>query len=160
MRKRRESDPIGAMLARAQHRASKAGMPFTLQRSDFVLPTRCPVLGIPLQVTDSRKAGSPSLDRVCPSLGYVAGNVRVISDRANRLKGDRGSAELAHLAAHGKRELRPEYGMVLLYVERETLLAEVRERAARGGRLGQEWEKVAKFLERVFSGRTADIPRA
>ena len=31
---------------------------------------------------------SPSLDRIVPELGYVKGNIRVISNRANHLKSD------------------------------------------------------------------------
>lgn len=31
---------------------------------------------------------SPSLDKVKPELGYVPGNVRVVSNKANRLKAD------------------------------------------------------------------------
>jgi hypothetical protein len=37
---------------------------------------------------------SPSLDRIVPELGYVKGNVRVISDRANRIKRDATLEEL------------------------------------------------------------------
>jgi hypothetical protein len=37
---------------------------------------------------------SPSLDRIDPSKGYVKGNVRVISARANLLKNDATVGEL------------------------------------------------------------------
>lgn len=49
------------------------------------------MLGIALCVgttTRQHKDCAPSLDRLVPALGYVRGNVRVISHRANRLKGD------------------------------------------------------------------------
>lgn len=50
------------------------------------------VLGIPIVKTHgtSGKVGyrpnAPSVDRIRPELGYVKGNVRVISSRANLLK--------------------------------------------------------------------------
>jgi hypothetical protein len=40
--------------------------------------------------------------------------------------------------------------MVATYVEREQLLQEVRTKALQGGRAGQEWAKIAAFLDRVF----------
>lgn len=45
----------------------------------------CPVLKIPLS-TNSSLNNKPSVDRIKPSLGYVKGNVRIISYRANLLK--------------------------------------------------------------------------
>jgi hypothetical protein len=156
MKKRRQSDPIGAMLARARDRASKSRIPFHLDRFDLVLPVKCPVLGISLTPGQCRGPGSPSLDRVWPDLGYVPGNVRVISDRANRLKSNHSAQDLSELAARGHRSLRGDYGKVLSYVEREALLSEVRKRAAQGGRLGEEWDKVARFLDRTFRRMSDD----
>jgi hypothetical protein len=43
----------------------------------------------------TRRDNQPSLDRVIPALGYVPGNVRVISFRANRLKQDATAEEVA-----------------------------------------------------------------
>ena len=97
-----------------------------------------------------RSACSPSLDRIVPDRGYVPGNVRVVSDRANRLKGDRNLEELRRLAECGPENLRDEYRKIATYVEREQLLGEVREKAAQGGRAGEEWAKIAAFLDHVF----------
>jgi hypothetical protein len=47
----------------------------------------CPVLGIPL-VFGERADGTASVDRITPALGYVNGNVAIISLRANVLKRD------------------------------------------------------------------------
>jgi len=98
-----------------------------------------------------RWAFSPSLDRIVPEEGYVDGNVRVISDRANRLKGKRGLEEIRRLADCGAPELRASYTMIATYLEREELLREVRAKAQQPGRAGQEWAKIAAFLDRVFS---------
>jgi hypothetical protein len=43
---------------------------------------------------DKPTDNSPSLDKIIPSLGYVRGNVQVISQRANSIKRDATLAEL------------------------------------------------------------------
>jgi hypothetical protein len=67
-----------------------------LKDKDVSVPDVCPVLGIPLKVVSGKgfTDNSPSLDRIVPSLGYVPGNVVVISMRANRIKSDASLAEL------------------------------------------------------------------
>ena len=52
------------------------------------IPEKCPVLGIPLGGVTSRGGSdnSPSVDRIIPENGYIRGNVRIISKRANVLK--------------------------------------------------------------------------
>ena len=66
---------------------------FTIEFGDLTFPTHCPVLGIELDYfADSRSENSPSFDRIDPKLGYVKGNVAIISWRANRIKND-GTAE-------------------------------------------------------------------
>lgn len=71
----------------AKMRAKKRGLPFDIEISDIVIPTHCPVLGIPLVSGRGRpNDGSPSLDKYIPELGYVKGNVNVISHKANAMK--------------------------------------------------------------------------
>ena len=83
----------------ARRSAKQRGLPFDLSCEDIVIPERCPVLGIPIVLnTAARADDSPSLDRIVPALGYVKGNVIVISWRANRLKQDASIAELRALA--------------------------------------------------------------
>ncbi len=56
---------------------------------DFQIPKVCPLRGVPLSVGSGQHTDdSPTLDRKDPRLGYVKGNVWVISHKANRLKGD------------------------------------------------------------------------
>lgn len=66
-------------------------MEFDITAEDIPLPDVCPVFGFPLIIGD----GNPymdhdraSVDRFDNSKGYVKGNVRVISSRANILKKD------------------------------------------------------------------------
>lgn len=150
LRKRRLSAPAGALWDRARQRARRSGALFALPREGLDIPESCPVLGIKLVVGGPRSPNSPSLDRIDPAKGYVPTNVRVVSDQANRLKGDRGLEEIRALAARGSCRLRQDYQKVASYLEREALLAEVRLRAEAGGKPGREWLEVANFLEHAF----------
>ena len=96
---RRHADPRRGMLAGAKRRAKAYGVPFDLVLEDIVVPKLCPVLGIPIGIGGGKThAGSPSLDRIIPELGYVPGNVAVISHRANKIKNDATAAELRAVA--------------------------------------------------------------
>jgi hypothetical protein len=67
----------------------KDGREFTITQEDVVVPVKCPVLGIPIAVEHGKcgmKESSPSLDRINSKLGYVKGNVGVISRKANTIK--------------------------------------------------------------------------
>lgn len=70
----------------AKARAKKEGFPFTITRADIVIPDRCPVFDIPLIRSSKLTDNSPTLDKIIPELGYVPGNVAVISHKANKLK--------------------------------------------------------------------------
>jgi hypothetical protein len=95
----RKREPETVLFFAARRRARELGLPFDITPQDVVIPTTCPVLGIPLAVgTGSACDSSPSLDRVIPALGYVRGNVEVMSFRANSLKRDATAAELRAVA--------------------------------------------------------------
>lgn len=77
------------ILKTLRQRAKKKELPFDLDIADIVVPQFCPVLGIQLHVNRGGVGNnSPSVDRIKNSQGYVKGNIRVISHRANRLKCD------------------------------------------------------------------------
>jgi hypothetical protein len=97
------------MLARVKARALENGIPFGLTVSDFDIPDVCPVLGIPLTPQEGRGGGpnSPSLDRITPALGYVRGNVVVISKRANIIKSDATADEIQKVADWLKANVSP-----------------------------------------------------
>lgn len=86
---RRKSDPeklVYFLLKDAKVRATKKNVPFTITEEDLVpLPDVCPVMKIPF---DKSRRYSRSLDRVIPELGYVPGNVQIISQLANAMKWD------------------------------------------------------------------------
>jgi len=90
---------------RAKYRSKLYNLPFNIELSDIVIPEYCPVLGIPIDRTfagktpGKRHAQTPSLDRIIPSLGYVKGNIIVISFRTNRLKQNASLQELRQITA-------------------------------------------------------------
>jgi hypothetical protein len=155
MRQRRLETPGCALWERARRRARESGLRFSIKREDIAVPSVCPALGIRITIGKRRSNNSPSLDRIIPSRGYVRGNVRVISDRANRLKSDLTPAELRMRAANSPAPLRADYQKIAKYAEQEALLAEVCQKAMKGGREGEEWEKIARFLAKAFSGGRA-----
>lgn len=87
-----DANPIKAMLQGARARAKKLDVPFDLVATDIQIPDVCPVLRIPL----ARFGGdfAPTIDRIRGDLGYVKGNVVVVSFRANRIKNDASIEEL------------------------------------------------------------------
>ncbi len=83
--------PKEIMIRNAKNRSLKTGCPFDITAKDFEIPEVCPVLNIPMVRGVGKNSvddNSPSLDKIVPSLGYVKGNIRVISYRANVLKSD------------------------------------------------------------------------
>lgn len=92
-------DPRVYLLKCARARARKYDRELSITVDDIVIPTHCPVLGLELTVFSDKTAApnSMSLDRIDNDLGYVPGNVIVISYRANILKKDATIAELEAL---------------------------------------------------------------
>lgn len=82
-----------------RYHCKKNGIPFDLEASDLVIPEICPVLGIPLKVSEDSgpKYNSPSIDRIRPELGYVKGNIAVISQKANQIKNNATLEELGQV---------------------------------------------------------------
>jgi len=86
----------------AVKRSKAKGLPCTLTPTDIPeIPTHCPILGIEL-TPGKEKPGpnSPSLDRIVPALGYIPGNVQVISLKANVIKNDATVEELEAVARY------------------------------------------------------------
>lgn len=92
--------PLYRLFTARKHRAKLAGILWNIEELDFYpLPQTCPVLGIPLTYNSKKLTdNSASLDRIEPALGYVRGNVVIISARANRIKSD-GTAKEHRLLA-------------------------------------------------------------
>lgn len=91
----------GRLFQYARRRATRQGVPFSITPADIVIPSHCPVLGIPLyRATGQRAQGpnSPTLDRLDPAKGYTADNVLVVSAKANQIKSNATPRELLQVA--------------------------------------------------------------
>jgi hypothetical protein len=91
----KSKDPFYLLFMNRKSKAKKKGITFDVKYSDLVLPSHCPILGIPL-FFDLNKAidNTPSIDKIDPSMGYIKGNVQIISYKANRIKNNASLEEL------------------------------------------------------------------
>jgi len=88
-RKNLRKNPVSYILWRTKSKCKKESIPFDLTHADIIVPSHCPILGIPLIIGDTNSQdGSPSIDRKDPKLGYVRGNIQIISHKANTIKSD------------------------------------------------------------------------
>lgn len=94
-------NPEQCLLSSARSRAKRKGIPFNLEVCDIVIPETCPVLGIPLTRNLGKHGGtnsSATVDRIVPELGYVKGNIQVMSMLANNMKASATKAQLLQFA--------------------------------------------------------------
>jgi hypothetical protein len=105
-RQRRARLPEEHLVLCARYRAKRDGLPCNITVENIVWPTHCPVLGVELDYSRTEpgertiRTNSPTLDRRTNELGYVVGNVFVISHRANRIKSDATVEELFKVATY------------------------------------------------------------
>ncbi len=85
------------ILNRAKTRATAKGIPFDIDIEDIIIPDVCPVFGKPFIYGDH--AWTYSIDRIKPELGYVKGNIMIISNKANMMKNDATTEEIGMLYA-------------------------------------------------------------
>ena len=84
-------------LREAARRARDNNLDMNITLEDLVLTELCPILKIPLlRANDEgyKLRNAPSLDRIIPELGYVKGNIQIISQKANIMKQDATIEEL------------------------------------------------------------------
>jgi hypothetical protein len=99
-KRKRQENPEYYLWKGAKKRAKDKQLDFDIEVSDIIIPQFCPLLNIPIihiTGTGKRRPDSPSLDRLDNSLGYVKGNILVVSWRANKLKADAEFQELQRL---------------------------------------------------------------
>jgi len=101
MKEKRRDNPKSFILYISRSNSKIRGIENTLTLADIPkVPKYCPVfpwIELAFQVGTGRQDNSPSLDRIDNNIGYVPGNVRIISWRANCLKKDATDKELAAL---------------------------------------------------------------
>lgn len=93
------------MLNNTRLRAARKKVPFELIAVRELLaspPKTCPILGLVLQAGGKGHQGpgesSATIDRRIPMKGYVAGNMDILSRRANYIKQDATTAEVRAVA--------------------------------------------------------------
>lgn len=99
----KRENPRKHLFDRVRYRAADEGIEFSITLDDIVIPERCPVfpwIELLAPGVDGQDPAAPTLDRRDPTKGYVPGNVRVISRRANTLKRDMSLREADALAAY------------------------------------------------------------
>ena len=78
------------MVLEAKYRARNNNLQFDIVDEDIKWNDICPVFGIEITMQRNKGRGgddsSPSIDRIDNSAGYIKGNVRLISNKANKLK--------------------------------------------------------------------------
>lgn len=89
------------LVQNARTRAKKYGVIFDISADDIHIPEFCPYLGIKLEPFS--EWSSPSLDKIDPTLGYVKGNIQVVSLLANTMKS---SASIEQLVTFAENVLR------------------------------------------------------
>ena len=110
----REFNPKQAILSRAKSGAKLRGVECALEIKDIPdIPKFCPVfkwIKLDYRVgKDGRGTindSAPSLDRINNTLGYVPGNVRIISWRANELKKNGTPEELKAIGLDAARQIK------------------------------------------------------
>jgi len=102
-----ELDPRKKLFYGAKKRATRDGIEFTLSIEDIIIPAKCPILDIDIKmaVRGGKSAGgtndnAPSIDRIDSRKGYTKENTRIISRRANTLKGDANYEEIMALLSY------------------------------------------------------------
>jgi hypothetical protein len=97
----RQKYPEKVLCTTAKARAKKKNVPFNITKDDIYIPEICPILNVKMQSKSGSNGGgpfSPSLDRIVPELGYVPGNIRVISLLANNMKSSANNQQLITFA--------------------------------------------------------------
>ena len=79
----------------AKQRSNQKGIKFDIDVDDIIIPEFCPILNIELKKNHKGWApDAPTLDRIIPEKGYVKGNIKVISGKANVMKNNATIEEL------------------------------------------------------------------
>lgn len=85
------------LLSTIRKKCKEKNIKFNLSIYDIVIPEYCPVLGFKIM----KGSGSPTdvtTDRIRPELGYVKGNIIIVSRLANQIKSTGTSEQIATVA--------------------------------------------------------------
>ena len=110
MKEWRDRNPEYMLRVGAQRRSKAKGIEFDLELSDIpTIPEICPIALIPIHPRNDGTKGpcdnSPTLDRIDPLKGYVKNNVRILSHRGNRWKGEMTIEDVERLLSYMRGEI-------------------------------------------------------
>lgn len=108
-KERKLNEPIEKVIFYdAKSRAKKKNIEFNIELSDIIIPEYCPILNIKLnnkkERSHSTKNNSPSIDRLNNDFGYIKGNIRIISWKANKIKNESSFEEFEKIYFWWKKE--------------------------------------------------------
>lgn len=83
------------ILQHARQRSKDYNVPCTIEEDDIIIPEVCPILKTPFVFNTYY---TYSIDRIIPELGYVPGNIQIISMKANAMKQNATNEELKKFA--------------------------------------------------------------
>lgn len=95
-----ETNPVKNILLKARKRAKEKGLEFNLTDEDIIIPEYCPLLKVKLTNIhgQGKVLSNISLDRIDNTLGYIKGNVQVVSCLANVMKNSATKEQLLQFA--------------------------------------------------------------
>lgn len=77
------------LMTNARSRANFKNLEFTLKLDDILpLPAFCQYTKVPLKYNRENEDNSASIDRIDNSKGYIPGNVKIVTQQINKIKGD------------------------------------------------------------------------
>ncbi len=107
----RATRPERELLNSARRRAKERDLPFNLILEDIAIPKTCPVFGFVLeQNLGAVGPTSATIDKLIPKLGYVRGNIEVISHLANSMKSSATPEQLRRFCHYHLRKFKPHHG--------------------------------------------------
>ena len=110
LKKYRQNNKEKLIVRWAKTRANKNNVPFDIDEDYIkkIWPKHniCPIFKIKLEQSNLYTGDqSPSLDRIIPKLGYVKGNVQIMSHKANRIKNNATFEELVIIGKYYEKQL-------------------------------------------------------
>ena len=99
-KERQQRNPQAYMLQHIKSRTKRLGIICTITETDILIPEYCPVFPwIALTINNGKLgASSATVDRIDPELGYIPGNIQVMSHKANAMKQNATTKELKAFA--------------------------------------------------------------
>jgi len=108
--KNKEARKESIMVIRSKKRAKRKNLSFNLTteyiKEIWPEDNKCPALGIDLKRGIIVQDCSPSLDRIIPELGYIKGNVQIVSNLANRIMSNATPDQVIMVGEHFKKVIK------------------------------------------------------